>query len=340
MKILMIGGTGNISTAVSELLVRQGHSLHLLCMDIGAHRNFHVDGAEIHLGDVNDEVSVLRYLYNQSFDVIVDWTIMEPEQVKRDIRLFTGKTSQYIFISTSSVYQKPSKHYIITENTPLENPFWEYSRKKIACEKLLMEAYKSNAFPVTIVRPSLTYGDTIIPYVLVSWVNPWSLIDRLLKGKRVIVPGDGTSLWTITHNTDFAKGITGLMGKEKAIGEAFHITSDEVLTWDDILNQIAQVVGVEAKAVHISSEFITSFIPDQLGNLNGDKSISAVFDNSKLKSLYPDFKATTSFHVGFTQTYNYFLSHPELHTVDVKFEDDLDRVIEAYDYGLSFLRKN
>jgi nucleoside-diphosphate-sugar epimerase len=340
MKILMIGGTGNISTAVSELIVRQGHDLHLYCLDNGANRNFHVEGATIHLGDINDEKNVLCYLDKHNFDVIVDWTIMEPGQARRDIRLFAGRTSQYIFISSASVYQKPSRNYIITENTPLENPFWEYSRNKIACENLLVESYRSNGFPVTIVRPSLTYGDTIIPYVLVSWVNPWSLIDRLLRGKRIIVPGDGTSLWTITHNTDFAKGIVGLMGKEKAIGEAFHITSDEVLTWDEVLNQIARVVGVEPRAVHISSEFITAFLPDQLGNLNGDKIVSAVFDNSKLKSISPDFKATTPFLEGFARTYAYFLSHPELHTIDVKYEEDLDRVIEAFDFGLSLSKEN
>jgi nucleoside-diphosphate-sugar epimerase len=338
MKILMIGGTGNISLAVSELLVRQGHDLYLYCLDSGVQKEFALEGAAIQYGNINNEVAVKNFLEKHAFDVVVDWTVMTPGQAQRDVRLFTGKTSQYIFISSASAYQRPSKNYLVTEDVPLENPFWEYSRNKIACEKLLMEAYKKVGFPVTIIRPSLTYGDTIIPYILISWLKPWSLIDRMRKGKRVIVPGDGTSLWVITHNTDFAKGITGLMGKEKAIGEAFHITSDEVLTWDELVNQIAEVIGVEPRMTHISSEFITAFMPDQLGNLTGDKSTSVVFDNSKLKSLVPDYKATMSFREGFARTFAYLESHPELQVVDTEYEEALDRIIAAHDYGMSLAR--
>jgi nucleoside-diphosphate-sugar epimerase len=339
MKILMIGGTGIISTAATELLVSQGHDLYLYCRGCGVYKEFKEEGVKVQYGDINDELFVKSFLEKHTFDVVADWTVMTPEQAKRDIRLFIGKTSQYIFVSSASVYQRPSKNYLITEDIPLENPFWEYSRNKIECEKILMEAYKKDGFPVTIVRPSLTYGDTIIPYILISWHRPWSLIDRMRKGKRVIVPGDGTSLWVITHNSDFAKGIVGLMGKEKAIGEAFHITSDEVLTWDDIVNQIAEVIGVEPKMTHISSEFILAFMPEQMGNLTGDKITSVVFDNSKLKSLVPDYYATTSFREGFARTYAYLESHPELQVIDNEYEEALDCIISAHDYGMSLASK-
>jgi nucleoside-diphosphate-sugar epimerase len=340
MKILMIGGTGNISTATTELLVRQGHDLYLYCRGGDVHKEPKVEGVKIQYGDINDEEAVKGFLEHHIFDVVVDWIVFSPEQAKRDISLFKGKTSQYIYISSASVYQRPSKNYLVTEETPLENPFWEYSRKKIECEKILMEAYKKEGFPVTIIRPSLTYGDTIIPYAILSWLKPWSLIDRMRKGKRVIVPGDGTSLWVITHNSDFAKGIVGLMGKEKAIGEAFHITSDEVMTWEEVLNQIAEVIGVEPKAVHISSEFIIAFMPEQLGGLTGDKSTSVIFDNSKLKRLVPDYEATMSFREGFTKTYTYLNSHPELQVVDAKYEEAIDRIISAHDYGMSLAKKD
>ncbi|HEY5586833.1 MAG TPA: SDR family oxidoreductase [Ruminiclostridium sp.] len=340
MKILMIGGTGNISTAATELLLKQGHDLYLYCRGSGDYKEFIMKGATIQYGDINDEVSVQSFLGKHTFDVIIDWIIFTPEQAKRDIRLFMGKTTQYIFVSSASAYQRPSKNYLVTEDMPLENPYWEYSCNKIECEKIMMEAYKKDGFPVTIVRPSLTYGDTIIPYVLVSWLKPWSLIDRMRKGKRIIVPGDGTSLWVITHNTDFAKGIVGLMGKEKAIGEAFHITSDEVMTWDEVLNQIAEVIGVEPKPVHISSEFIVAFMPDQLGNLNGDKISSVVFDNSKLKSVALEFEATMSFKEGIAKTFAYLESHPELQVIDTEYEENTDRIIAAHDYGMSLAKKD
>jgi nucleoside-diphosphate-sugar epimerase len=337
MKILMIGGTGVISTAVSELFVRQGQDLYLL--NRGIHNEPAMKGVTILHGDMNDEQSIRRILDKASFDVVVDWIVYTPEQAQRDIRLFTGKTSQYIFISSASAYQRPVKNYIITEETPLDNPFWEYSRKKINCEKLFMDSYKADGFPVTIIRPSLTYGDTIIPYPFASWQKPWSMIDRMRKGKRVIVPGDGTSLWVLTHNTDLAKGLAGLMYKPEAIGEAFHITSDEVLTWEETLNQIAEGIGVEPKATHISCEFISAFMPDKIGSLIGDKSSSVVFDNSKLKKLVPDFKATVLFREGFARTFAYFEAHLELQDIDIQYEEELDKIIAAHDYGISLAKK-
>jgi nucleoside-diphosphate-sugar epimerase len=340
MKIFMVGGRGNISTAVTERLVKDGHDLYLYCLNSDSHKEFTSDGVTIQFGDINNESSVRSFLKKHIFDVVVDWIGFTPEHAQRDIRLFAGKTSQYIYISSASVYQRPAKSYLITEETPLENPFWDNSQNKIASEKILMEAYKTEGFPVTIIRPSLTYGDTQIPYVLTSWTKSWSLIDRMRKGKRVIVPGDGTSLWVVTHNTDFAKGIIGLMGQKNAIGEAFHITSDEVLTWEEILNQIAEVAGLKPKVTHISSEFIIAFMAEQLGSLTGDKSTSVVFDNSKLKNLVPDFKSTMSFREGFTKTFAYFESHPELQVVDTKYEESLDRIIAAHDYGMSLAKKD
>lgn len=337
MKILMIGGTGNISTAASELLLQQGHDLYLYCQNDGMQNNPRLEGAKFEYGDIFNETDILGFLDKHTFDVIVDWIVWEPDHVRRDIRQFSGKTSQYILISTASVYQKPPQNYIVTENTPRINPHWQYSRNKTECENILMEAYKKDGFPFTVVRPSLTYGDTWIPYVMGTGKS-WGIVDRIRKGKKVIVPGDGTSLWTITHNTDFAKGIVGLMGKQEAIGEAFHITSDEVLTWGDILKQIAEAVGVEAKPTHISSEFIMAFMPDQEGNLLGDKAVSLVFDNSKLRRLVPDFKATTSFRTGIAKTIAYMEAHPELQVIDEPFEAELDKVIAAHEYGMSLAK--
>lgn len=336
MKILMIGGTGNISIAVTDLLIKHGHELYLYCLGNGLKREKEIAGAVFKYGDINDEEAVVHFLEDHTFDVVVDWTVMLPEELERDIRLFTGKTAQYILISSASCYQHPPKHYIATEETPLENRFWEYSRNKIACEIRLMTEYQKNGFPATIVRPSLTFGDSIVPYVLTSWNYPWTLIERMKKGKRIIVPGDGTSLWTITHNTDFAKGIAGLMGNKDAVGEPFHITSDEVLTWEDIAMQMAEVIGVALNPVHISSEFIVKFMPDQVGNLFGDKNTSAVFDNSKLKKYVPGFKASMTFKEGFQRTYDYLKAHPELQVVDEAYEKQLDRVIAAFDHGMGY----
>jgi len=336
MKVLMIGGTGNISIAVTDLLIERGHELILYCLDNGLKREQQISGATIQYGDINDEQAVAAFLTDQYYDVVVDWTVMLPREAERDIRLFQGNTKHYMLISSASGYQHPAKAYRITEETPLENQFWEYSRNKIACEARVMEAYQNDGFPATIIRPSLTFGDGIVPYVMTSWSHPWSLIDRMRKGKRIIVPGDGTSLWTITHNTDFAKGIVGLMGNPKTIGEAFHITSDEVLTWETIGRQMADEIGVQWNPVHISSEFIVKFMPDMVGGLFGDKIESAVFDNTKLKQFVPDFHSDMTFRDGFKRTFEYLLIHPELQMVDDAFEKQIDRVIAAFDYGMSY----
>jgi len=333
MKVLMIGGTGIISTATTEKLVNDGVDLWLL--NRGNRPSLIPEKAHVLMGDITDEKAMLEILKGMEFDVVVDWMVFTPEQAERDIRYFTGRTKQYIFISSGSAYQRPSQYHIVTETTPLENPFSEYARNKASTEAKFLEAYHQTGFPVTIVRPSLTYGNLVIPYVLNSWHQPWTLIHRLKEGKRIIVPGDGTSLWELTHNTDFAKGITGLFGLGNAIGEAFHITSGEVMTWEAILNTIANAVGCKAKVVHISSDFICHFMPGDIGGLIGDKISSVIYDNSKIKQYVPAYKATTPFYQGIHQTIEYLENHPEKCTVDAEYEKKLDRVIAAYDYGPS-----
>lgn len=327
----MIGGTGNISTAVSELLLRQGHELHLLCRN-GITDTPALSGVFVHLGDSNDEAGMSKFLQGKNFDCVVNWVVWDTGQAERDIRLFEGKTAQYIFISTASAYQKPPASHIVTEKTPLSNPYWEYSRKKIACERAFMTAYEKHGFPATIVRPSLTYGQKWIPYAMAS-DKSWSLIDRIRKGKRVIVPGDGTSLWTVTNSADFALGFAGLAANGKAVGEDFHITSDEVLTWGTILDQIGEAVGTQPQKTHISTEFITAFIPQKEGSLLGDKVNSLIFDNSKLRRFVPDYKPVIPFREGIKKTVAFLQSQPSLQTIDEPYEATIDKIIAAHDYG-------
>ncbi len=237
-------------------------------------------------------------LAGASFDVVVDWIAFTPAQIERDLNLFRGCTGQYLFISSASAYQKPSGHYLITESTPLANPYWQYSRDKIACEERLMQAYRDEDFPITIVRPSLTYGETQITLAINSWAKSYTVVDRMRRGKKVIVPGDGSSLWVITHNTDFAKGLVGLLGNPQAIGHAFHITTDEVMTWDQFYRIVGTAAGVDPQLIHIPTDFIGACLPDKLGGLKGDKAVSVVFDNSKIKRFVPGYCATVPFAEG------------------------------------------
>lgn len=332
MKVLFIGGTGLISEAVSKLAISRGIELYLF--NRGNREGFVPEGAHVIKGDIRNPLDAAAALENEQFDVVVDWIAFTPEHVSVDIELFRGKTKQYIFISSASAYQKPPKHYIITEDaTPLENKYWQYSRDKIACEQLLLDEHAATGFPVTIVRPSFTYGDTMIPAALNSWQHPWSLIARIRAGRPVIVHGDGSSLWTMTHNTDFAKGFVGLLGKEEAIGQAYHITSDEVLTWNQIYEAIGAAAGAEPKLVHISTPFLISHDPELEGGLLGDKSVTSVFDNSKIKSLVPDFDAALSFAEGIKRTVAWFEAHPERCTEDEAWNEQMDRIIEAHKTG-------
>lgn len=332
MKVLFIGGTGIISTASTRLAAERGIEMTLLRR--GRHEIELPDSVRTITADIHDERAVAQALGTQRFDAVVDWTVFTIGELERDIRLFRGRTDQYIFISSASAYQKPVGHYLITESTPLANPFWQYSRDKIACEERLMKAYRDEGFPITIVRPSLTYGDTQIPLAFNSWQTSWTAVDRMRRGKKVIVPGDGSSLWVITHNTDFAKGMVGLLGHRQAIGHAFHITSDEAMTWDQFYRITAQAAGAEAQIVHIASDFLSACLPDELGGLSGDKSVSVVFDNTKIKRFVPGYCAKVPFAQGIQRTIDWFDADPRRKTVDKEANAVWDKIIDAYEGGL------
>ena len=335
MKALFIGGTGLISQAVSRLAVERGIELYLL--NRGRRGEFFPAGARQIVADARDGASLRKAIGAMEFDVVADWIAFTPDQIESDIELFKGRAGQFFFISSASAYQKPLTHYLVTESTPLANPFWQYSRDKIACEEMLNRAYREEGFPVTIVRPSLTYGDTQIPAAVGSWEHPWTLVDRMRRGKKIIVQGDGTSLWTMTHNSDLAKGFVGLMGNMHAIGHAFHITSDEVLSWDQIVGAIGRAAGAEPKIVHVASDFLAAADPEALSGLLGDKSQCAVFDNSKIKAFVPGYVATTPFSEGVARSVRWFEAHPERCTIDDAFNDFSDRVIAAQEKALASL---
>jgi len=333
MKALFIGGTGTISTAISKQLIEKGHELYLL--NRGNRNNALPVGANILKTDINNEESVAELIKGMEFDVVADFIAFIPAQLERDYRLFNDKTKQFIFISSASAYQTPLADYRITEGTPLSNPYWEYSTNKIACEEYLMRQYRENGFPVTIVRPSHTYDERSIPLGIHGSKGSWQVAKRLMEGKPVIIHGDGTSLWTMTHNSDFAKGFIGLMGNIHAIGEPVHITSDETLTWNQIYESIADALGVKLNAVHVPSEFLAACSKeDYRGALLGDKANSVVFDNTKLKRLSPEFVATTRFDQGIKQTVKYVLAHPEYQVEDKEFDAWCDMVISTFDAAL------
>jgi nucleoside-diphosphate-sugar epimerase len=333
MKALFIGGTGIISTACSHLAVERGWDLTVLTR--GRHTAALPRGITMLTADATDP-GLRAKLAGKSFDVVVEWNGYAAADIERDLELFRGKTRQYLFISSASAYQKPVSHYLITESTPLANPFWDYSQNKIACEDRLMRAYREEGFPVTIVRPSLTYGDTVVPLVVNSWAHKsYTAVDRMVRGRKVIVPGDGTSLWVLTHNSDFAKGFVGLMGCEAAIGHAFHITSDEVLTWNQIYHTVGVALGVEPQIVHIPTDFIVACVPEMRGGLQGDKSESAVFDNTKIRRFVPGYCATTPFAQGIRRTLAWFQAEPSRMQIDEPANATWDRVIAAYERGLS-----
>ena len=337
MKILFIGGTGTISMAITRLLAERGEEVFLL--NRGSRSAELPQGVRVIQCDINDEAAVREKLNGMRFDAVCEFIGFVPAQVERDYRLFRDITKQYIYISSASAYQKPLSDYRITESTPLSNPHWQYSRDKIACEEFLMKQYRENGFPVTIVRPSHTYDERSVPLGVHGDKGSWQVLKRMLDGKPVIIHGDGTSLWTITHNSDFAKAFVGLIGNIHAIGEAFHITSDESVTWDQIYSIIADELGVELKAVHVPSEFLVAVSSyDFEGSLIGDKANTVVFDNSKIKRAVPDFTATVRADRGIRQTVRNVLQHPELQTADPEFDAWCDRVIAALENAKQVLR--
>lgn len=328
MKVLFIGGTGNISTAVSKLCVEKGIDLYLLNRGT---REISIPGAKSIKADINNELETAKALQDHKWDAVVNWIAFTEADILRDFRLFKDRTDQYIFISSASAYQKPLSHPVVTESTPLKNPYWDYSRDKIACEEKLNALYRESHFPMTIVRPSLTY-EYVIPVAIGSW-DDYTIIDRIKKGKPIIVHGDGSSLWTITHAEDFAKGFVGLIGHQQAIGHAFHITSDEILTWDQIYEAVAEAAGAKANMVHIPSDFICRFDDFQIGNLLGDKAVSVIFDNTKIKTFVPGFKATIPFKEGIKRTVKWFEEKPSRMKIVKGNNDFIDKIISEYKHA-------
>jgi nucleoside-diphosphate-sugar epimerase len=330
MNALFIGGTGLISSACAERALALGWNLTLL--NRGLSGKYPVpEGAEWISANVRGDPHALgSSLAGRKFDVVVDWIAFTPEDVERDIGLFAGRTGQFVFISSASAYQKPPADYRITEETPLENPFWEYSRNKIACEERLLREFRERKFPVTVVRPSLTYGPSQIPLIVNSWEHPYTVIDRIKRGRQVIVPGDGTSLWVLTWNADFAVGFCGLMGVKRAVGEAFHITSDEVLTWNQIYLEAGRAVGVEPDIVHVPSDLIVACDPEATGSLLGDKSHSAVFDNAKIKSFVPSFAPVVPWREGVRRAIAWHEADPRRCTVDEAAARKWDKILDQY----------
>jgi nucleoside-diphosphate-sugar epimerase len=322
MRVLFIGGTGIISSACSRLARERGMELTLL--NRGETRRDVPAGAEVLRADAYDPAAVAAALGDRTFDAVVNWIAYVPENVEADIRAFRGRTGQYVFISSASVYHKPPQHLPITEGTPLANPFWEYARNKIACEERLMRAYREEGFPITIVRPSHTYDRTLLPMH-----GGYTVVDRMRRGQEVIVHGDGTSLWVLTHHQDFARGFVGLLGHPLAIGDAFHITSDEVLTWNQIFTTVARAAGAEARIVHVPSDWIARLDPDLGASLLGDKAHSVIFDNSKIRRLVPDFSATIPFASGAREIMAWYDEDPARQRVDERLNATFDRILAA-----------
>ena len=330
MRILFIGGTGTISSAITQQLAATEHELWLL--NRGNRKAEVPANVKQIVADINDEEAVLKQIGNMQFDSVCDFIGFVPAQVERDYRLFAGRTRQYVYISSASAYNKPARNYIINEGTTLANPHWQYSRDKIACEELLMKHYREDGFPVTIVRPSHTYCERGVPTSVHGPKGSWQVLKRMMEGKQVIVHGDGSSLWTMTWNGDFAKGFIGLLGNPHAIGEAFQIMSDESLTWNQIYQAVADALGVEFKPYYVSSEYLAAVSPkeyDLEGNLTGDKAVTVVFDCSKLKRVVPGFQATVRFEEGVRRCVKYILAHPELQQEEPEFDAWCDRVIQA-----------
>ena len=325
MKVLFIGGTGKISSACAALAVERGVELYFLNRGQTSARPAPAGVHQIH-GDIRDRASAEAALAGHTFDVVVDWIAFTADQVQLDIELFSGRTGQYIFISSASAYQTPPVNLPATESTPLDNPHWLYSRNKIACEERLMDEYRKAKFPMTIVRPSHTYDKTLLPFT-----GGWTIVDRMRKGKPVIVHGDGSSLWVMTHHRDFARGFTPLMGNSRAIGEAFHITSDEWLTWNQIYTLVANAAGVaEPKLVHVPSDLINAYDEVWGASLLGDKTNSMVFDNTKIKRIAPDFACTIPFAKGAREVVEWYDADPARQVIDEKHDALQERILAAY----------
>ncbi len=323
LRVLYIGGSGIISSACARLAVQRGLDVTLL--NRGTGRRAMPDGVEQVVADVRDPASVRDALGGREFDAVVDWVAFTPDHVRTDLELFEGRTGQYVFISSASAYQTPAARLPIRESTPLRNPYWQYSRDKIACEDLLVAAYRDRGLPVTIVRPSHTYDRTVIPFDA-----GWTFVERMRRGQEVVVHGDGSSLWTLTHHADFARGFVPLLGDPRTLGEAFHITSDEAPTWDAIAHSLARAAGTEARIVPVPSDAIAAVDPQWGASLLGDKTHSSVFDNSKLRSVVPDFVATIPFEQGAREIVAWYDEDPARRTVDPHHDRLMDELVERF----------
>ncbi len=324
LKVLFIGGSGTISSACSALAVERGIDLYLLNRGSTTARAVPA-GATVLRGDIRDPASAQHALGDLTFDAVVNWVAFTPEHVLADFDLFRERTAQYVFISSASAYQTPPERMPVVESTPLRNPFWQYSRDKIACEELLITAYRDAAFPATIVRPSHTYDQTSVPFD-----GGWTAVARMRQGKPVVVHGDGTSLWTLTHHLDFAKGFVPLLGHPRTIGEAFHITSDDVLSWNQIARSLATAAGVEAQLVHVTSDAIAAADPEWGAGLLGDKAHSMIVDNAKLRSVVPDYRATIPFEQGAREIVAWHDADVSRQQVDARLDAVMDTLVERH----------
>jgi nucleoside-diphosphate-sugar epimerase len=324
LRVLFIGGSGVISSACSRLAVERGIELSVLNRGSTRVRPLPPEAEVLH-GDIRDPASAREVLGGREFDAVVDWVAFTPEHVRADIDLFRGRTGQYVFISSASAYQTPPSRVPVTESTPLRNPYWEYSREKIACEDLLVEGYRENGFPATIVRPSHTYDKTSIPFD-----GKWTALARMRAGKEVVVHGDGTSLWTLTHHADFARGFVPLLGHPRTVGEAFQITSDDVLTWNQIAQTLAAAAGTTARIVHVPSDAIAAADADWGAGLLGDKAHSMIFDNSKLRSVVPGYRAEIPFEQGAREIVAWYDEDPVRQQTDPRLDVVMDKLVETY----------
>ncbi len=324
LRVLFIGGSGVISSACSRLVLERGMDLHVLNRGMTSTRPIPAEATKLQ-GDIRVLGSAKAALGSLEFDVVVDWVAFTPDHVRADLDLFRGRTGQYVFISSASAYQTPPERVPVTESTPLRNPYWRYSREKIACEDVLVRAYRDEGFPATIVRPSHTYDQTTVPFD-----GGWTALARMRQDKPVVVHGDGTSLWTLTHHLDFARGFLPLLGHAGTLGEAFHITSDEVLTWNQIARSLATAAGVEPRIVHVPSDVIAAAYPEWGEGLLGDKAHSMIFDNSKLRAVVPDYRATIPFEQGAREIVAWHDADTARQIVDAEMDAAMDRLVEHH----------
>jgi nucleoside-diphosphate-sugar epimerase len=326
--VLFIGGTGIISAASTRRAVEAGWQVSVLNRGKSSTQRPIPSEAEIVVGDIADADGIRAVLGSRRFDVVADFLTFTPDQLSARMDLFGDRTDQYVFISSASAYQTPPGRVPVVESTPLRNPYWQYSRDKIACEDILVQAYRDHGFPATIVRPSHTYDHTSLPFD-----GGWTVAARMLRGQEVVVHGDGTSLWTLTHTADFARAFVGLLGEPAAIGDSFHITSDEWLSWNQIFAAVASALDVEPRMVHVPSDAIAAEDPEWGAGLLGDKAHSMIFDNAKVKALVPDYTAVIPYVVGAAETVAWFSADPSRQQVDAKMDATMDRLVERYRIG-------